>query len=73
VSAEHWIELAVNHVPQADPLSIVVVKGNGVTQRQSYLWIGSRDDGGCYGTLERRDMRKLRDALTKALGEGGPL
>lgn len=70
MGAEHWIELAVEHLHGMEPLSLVVVKGNGATQRQSYLWIGSRAaDGPAYGTLERRDMRKLRDALNKALGE----
>ena len=66
---DHWIELAVQHFPNVDPLSVVVVKGNGAKQRQSYVWIGSREDGPAYGTLERRDMRKLRDALNKALGD----
>lgn len=50
------------------PIEVVVVAGHGKEQRLSYVWIGEVEGHG-YASMNRRQMRKLRDALTAALGE----
>lgn len=69
MTAHHFLNLRpVSRLSGRPQMEIAVVKGNGKSQRGSYGWIGEAD-GRCLSLLDRREMRKLRDALSKALGE----